>query len=43
MNNIKKGLVIVAVHYENQIASNQSTLYIIIRHIDSNHYKRYCF
>ena len=54
MNNIRKELVMIATHYENQITANQTTKSIIINNklehkiilinnIDSYHLKRYCF
>ena len=37
MNNIRKELIMIATHYGNQIAANQSTKSIKINNIDSNH------
>jgi len=43
INNIRKELIMIAVHYGNQIVANQSTISITINNIDSNHYKIYWF
>jgi len=37
MNNVRKKLVMIATHYDNQIIANQSTKTIKIGNIDSNH------
>jgi len=37
MNNIRKELVMIATHYDDQIIENQSTKSIKISNIDSNH------
>jgi len=36
MNNIRKELVIILAHYENQIAANQNTKLIKINNINAN-------
>jgi len=43
MNNISTKLVMIAAHYEDQIAANQSIKSIPINNIDSYHLKIYCF
>jgi len=42
MNNIRKELVMIAVHYGDQIIANKSTKSIKISNINSNYMKRYC-
>jgi len=43
MNNVRKELVMIAVHYKDQLIANQSTKSIKISNINSNYMKRYYF